>query len=136
MKYRTIIITLILLLGVISLVPLQAQPRGSPRFPWPGFEGLKGRWQALAGEFVLQINKIDPLGRMEVQFINPQPVKVVKAQAARDGKEIRISIKLRDPGLPYLIYDLTYQTGLDQLQGVYWQKGNSKSTKVVFIKAQ
>jgi len=73
---------------------------------------------------------------MEVQFINPQPVKVVKAQAARDGKEIRISIKLRDPGLPYLIYDLTYQTGLDQLQGVYWQKGNSKSTKVVFIKAQ
>ena len=58
------------------------------------------------------------------------------AQAARDGKETRILIRLRDPGLPCCTYDLTYHPGVDQLQGVFWQKGNSKSTRVVFIRAK
>ena len=117
-------------------MPLQAQPGEALKVPWPGFEVLKGRWQALEGEVVLEINKIDSLGRMEVQYFNPEPVHVAQAQAARDGKETRILIRLRDPGLPGCTYDLTYDPGVDQLKGIYWQKGNSKSTEVVFIRAK
>lgn len=118
------------------MVSLQAQPGEALKVPWPGFEVLKGRWRALAGEVFLEIHKIDSLGRMEVKYLNPEPVHVAQAQAARDGKETRILIRLRDPGRPCCIYDLTYQTGVDQLKGVYWQKGNFNSTEVVFIRAQ
>jgi hypothetical protein len=135
-KYKFIIITLFLLLGAILQTPVQAQPGEALQVPWPGFEVLKGRWLALKGEVPLEINKIDSLGRKKVQYFNPKPVHVAQAQAARDGKETNVLMKLRDPGSPCCTYDLTYEPGLDQLKGISWQKGNPKSTEVVFIRVK
>jgi hypothetical protein len=75
------------------------------------------------------------LGRIKVQYFNPNPVNEGRAQAARNGKETKILIRLCDPGLLCCTYDLTYDPGVDRLKGIYWQKGNPKSTEIVFIRA-
>jgi hypothetical protein len=59
MKYKSITSSLFLLLGAILQVPLPAQPGEALQVPWPGFEVLKGRWQAIEGDVALEINKFD-----------------------------------------------------------------------------
>jgi hypothetical protein len=130
-----------LILGVLVLVvglkaPLGAQLEEALRVPWPGFGVLKGRWQALNGYEVLEIKQIEATGRMEAAFWKPEPVHVSRAQAGRDGKVTRVLIHLRYPDSSCCFFDLTYEPGSERLKGIYWLKGRSKSTDVVFIRVK
>ena len=70
MKYKSIIIALFLLLGAIIEMPLQAQPGEALKCLGPDLRCSKAvgrRWKV---EIVLEIHKIDPLGKMDVQYFN------------------------------------------------------------------
>ena len=104
------------------------------RVPWPGFQVLKGRWQARNGTAVMTIKNISATGSIEMQYFDTGPVHVTQAQAGRDGKVTRIQILLRYPDSLCCTYDLTYDPQSDQLKGFFWQKGNSKSKEVIFTR--
>lgn len=132
--YKICCIGLVVVLATCLGGPLEAQLGEAGRVAWPGFQVLQGRWLALDGKNVIDIGKIDLTGGMQVKYFNPDPVHVARAQAARDGQAVKVWLELRDPHSPCCTYDLTYNPGNDQLQGVYWQKGDRKSTEVVFIR--
>jgi hypothetical protein len=134
MQWKTGLITLMVFLAVLLSAPGGAQLKEAVTIPWPGFQVLQGRWQAQDGRGLINITKISPTGSMEVAYSNPEPVHVTQAQAARDGRVTRVLIVLRDPDSPCCTYNLTYDPGSDQLKGMYWQKANSKSTEVVFLR--
>jgi hypothetical protein len=136
MKGKTRFVTLLVVLACFFCTPLGAQLEEAGRVAWPGFQVLKGRWRAQDARGVIDIQHIDPTGSMEVQYFDPEPVQVTKAQAARDGQLTKILLKLSNPSSPCCIYDLTYDSGSDRLKGVYWQKTDPKSTEVVFIRAK
>lgn len=135
MKGKTRFITPIVILGFFFCMPLVAQLEEAGRVAWPGFQVLKGRWRALDGRGVIDIQTIDPTGVMKVSCSNHEPVHLVRAQAARDGQLTKDLIKLRDPSSHCCTYDLTYDPGRDRLKGVFWQRTNPKSTEVIFIRA-
>jgi hypothetical protein len=126
------LVFLILLLVTGLTTPLGAQLEEAVRVPWPGFQVLKGRWQASNGVDVLEIKNISATGRMEVLFFRPEPAPVPRAQAARDGKVSKVLIELRDPASPCCMYDLTYDPARDRLKGRYWLKGRARGTDIVF----
>jgi hypothetical protein len=134
MKSKTRFITSLVVLMMCLSGPLGAQLEEAVRVPWPGFQVLKGRWQALDDSEIIDITNVDPTGRMEIKYFKSEPVQVARAQAARDGKATKVLIELRDPGSPCCIYDLTYDPGSDRLKGRYWFKGNSKSTDVFYTR--
>jgi hypothetical protein len=136
MKGKTRFVTVIVILACLVCTPLGAQLEEAGRVAWPGFQVLKGLWRSLDGRGVFDIKHIDPTGSMEVQYFDPGPVQVITSQAARDGQLTKILIKLRNPSSPCCIYDLTYDSGSDRLKGVYWQKTDSKSTEIIFIRAK
>jgi hypothetical protein len=112
--------------------PLGAQLEEAVRVPWPGFQVLKGCWQVWDGNDIIEIQNVDPTGRMEVKYFRSEPVYVARAQAARDGKATRVLMELRSPDSPGCTYDLTYDPGSDRLRGRYWLKGSPKGIEVVF----
>jgi hypothetical protein len=136
MKLTARLLLLIMVLVTGLSAPLGAQLEEARRVPWPGFQVLKGRWQALDDNIILDIKNIDPTGRMEVTYFKSEPVYVARAQAARDGKATKVLIQLRYPNSPCCIYDLTYDPGSERLKGIYWLKGNTKSTDVVFVRVK
>ena len=132
MKYHKGLVTLIILMVSISSVPLGAQLQEATKVPWPGFHVLQGRWQDQNSLGVINIKKVNTTGGIEMQYIDLEPVHVTQAQAARDGKSTKILIVLRYSDLLCCTYDLTYDPQSDQLKGISWRKGNSKTTEVVF----
>jgi hypothetical protein len=100
--------------------------------PWPGFQVLRGRWRNRNGKGVMQIKKVNPTGSIEMQYIDLEPIHVTQAQAARDGKTTKVLISLRNADSLYSTYDLTYNPESDQLKGIFWRKGSSKTTEIVF----
>lgn len=130
MRYKIGSIALLALGGILLSLPLEAQLAEAGRVAWPGFNVLKGHWRAIESGEVIDINQINPRGRMEAQCSNPESVQVSKAQAARDGQATRVFIGLREPDSVGCSYDLTYDPGNDQLRGVLCQK--AKNTGVVF----
>ena len=130
-KCKTGVIFLLVCGAIIFSLPLGAQLEEAIKVPWPGFHVLQGRWQARNGD-VMTIKNISATGSIELQYFEAEPVHVTQAQAARDGKATRIQIVLRYPDSLCCTYDLTYNPQSDQLKGLFWRKGTSKSTEVIF----
>ena len=131
MKGKIICVTFLFLMTAFFSTPLRAQLQEATKVPWPGFHVLKGSWQAQNGD-VITIKNIGAAGNIEMHYFNPEPVHVTQAQAARDGKSTRILIFLRYPDSLCCTYDLTYDPQSDQLKGLFWRKGTSKSTEIIF----
>jgi len=98
------------------------------------FESLNGRWRRPDGGYVIEIKDIDNGGKMVAAYFNPQPINVSRAEAALEGKTIKVFIELRDINYPGATYHLTYDFEKDQLRGVYFQPALQQSFDVVFVR--
>jgi hypothetical protein len=67
-------------------------------------------------------------------YLNPRPIPVARADAARDGSTLQILIELRAPGYPGSTYTLTYDPTRDQLAGIYVQAALQQRFDVVFVR--
>jgi hypothetical protein len=89
--------------------------------PNPVFDKLKGKWLRPDGGYILEIRSVEPDGKMDAGYFNPQSIHVAKAEAAQEGAVTKVSIELRDVNYPGSTYVLTYEAATDQVTGIYYQ---------------
>lgn len=121
--------------GPAELAPVTTtNPPATASDAAPGFEKLKGRWLRPDGGYVVDVKSVDQRGTMDVAYLNPQPIKVSKAVASRDGTVTKVFIELRDVNYPGSTYTLTYDPQSDRLQGVYYQAALEQRFDVFFVR--
>jgi hypothetical protein len=98
------------------------------------FQPLRGRWLRPDGGYVIEIRDVDAAGALTAAYLNPQPIKVAKAEASLAGGTIRVFLELRDVGYPGSTYTLTYDPGSDQFKGTYFQAALRQTYDVMFVR--
>ena len=104
--------------------------------PNPVFDKLKGKWLRPDGGYILEIRSVEPDGKMDAGYFNPQSIHVAKAEAAQEGAVTKVSIELRDVNYPGSTYVLTYEAATDQLMGIYYQAALQQRFEVVFVRTR
>jgi hypothetical protein len=102
----------------------------------PEFATLLGRWVRPDGGYAIVIKSVDPSGKMDANYSNPNPIPVSKADVSVEGGSLRIFIELRGVGYPGSTYTLTYVPTGDRLTGVYFQAAIQQKFDVVFLRAR
>jgi len=100
------------------------------------FLALRGRWVRTDGGYVVEIKSVDPGGRMQAAYYNPNPINVSQAEAARSGAAVTVFIELRAPGYPGSTYTLIHDPKSDELKGVYHHAGLQRNFEVVFVRGK
>ena len=104
--------------------------------PNPVFDKLKGKWLRPDGGYILEIRSVEPDGKMDAGYFNPQSIHVAKAEAAQEGAVTKVSIEMRDVNYPGSTYVLTYEAATDQLMGIYYQAALQQRFEVVFVRTR
>lgn len=99
-----------------------------------GFPTLNGRWLRPDGGYILEIQSVDPSGKIDAAYFNPRPINVARAEATRDGSTLKVFVELRAPGYPGRPYTLTYHPERDQLEGAYFRAGLQQTFDVGFVR--
>ena len=100
----------------------------------PDLDRLKGRWVRPDGGYIIEINGIEPDGRMDVRYYNPNPIHVSQATLSNAGGVAKVFIELRDAGYPGATYTLLYNPRQDMLMGDYYQPAVGQTFDVVFMR--
>jgi len=120
-------LTVVVVVGIVAAVTLL---RGANA----GFEKLNGRWLRLDGGYVLDIRAVDPSGKIDAIYLNPNPINIAKAEATRDGSKLNVFVEFRAPNYPGSTYTLTYDPQQDQLKGIYFQAVQQQRFNVNFVR--
>ena len=115
--------------------PARSGPVVSPaaaRSADTSFDRLVGRWLRADGGYVLEIRAVTPEGRVDASYLNPRPIHVARAEAARGGDIVTLLVELRDVNYPGSRYRLWYDAGRDILQGTYYQAAQQETYDVAF----
>jgi hypothetical protein len=102
----------------------------------PALEKLKGKWLRPDGGYILEIRNAAPDGKMEAAYFNPRPIHVAKAEASREGENLKVFVELRDVNYPGSTYTLVYDATNDQLKGDYFQAALKQTFDVYFTRVQ
>lgn len=97
-------------------------------------EKIRGRWLRPDGGYVLAIGAIDPEGRAEARYFNPNPINVAWARVRTDGGVVKVDVELRDTNYPGCLYKLNYLPETDRLVGTYFQAQMQETHEVAFIR--
>ena len=100
----------------------------------PELTKLVGKWERPDGGSVLEVKAVDPSGKADVAYYNPNPINVSRAAAWRDKGAAKIVVELRDTGYPGCTYTLEYNPQSDQLFGQYFQAAQQATYEVVFAR--
>jgi len=100
----------------------------------PDFRTLNGRWLRPDGGYILEIQSVDPGGKIDAAYLNPRPINVATAHATRDGSTLKVFVELRAPGYPGSTYTLIYHPERDQLEGTYFHAGLQQTFDVGFVR--
>jgi uncharacterized protein (DUF2147 family) len=100
----------------------------------PELEKLVGRWERPDGGYIVEIKGVDPSGKLDVAYFNPNPINVSRAVAWRDQGTTKLVIELRDEKYPGCIYNLKHDPQSDQLYGQYYQAALQQTFDVAFAR--
>ena len=100
------------------------------------FRTLHGRWLRPDGGYILEVRDVDAGGAVEAVYLNPRPINVARAEAAREGSTLKLFVELRAPGYPGSTYTLRYDPARDRLEGIYFQAAMGQSFEVVFVRTK
>jgi hypothetical protein len=115
----------VLLLNFSSMAQAQAD-----------FMALKGRWVRIDGGYIIEIRSVEPGGRLQAAYFNPNPINVSRAEAAWQGTAVLVFIELRAPGYPGSTYTLIHDAKKDELKGIYHQAALQQDFEVVFVRSK
>ena len=96
------------------------------------FEKLKGRWLRAEGSYIVDVRSVEASGKMDAAYFNPRPINVAKAEAMKDGGDLKVFVELRDVNYPGSTYTLTYQPATDRLAGTYFHALSGQNMDVEF----
>lgn len=102
----------------------------------PELAKLVGKWQRPDGGYILEIKSVDPSGKMDAGYFNPNPINVSRAAAWRDNTTTKVVIELRDVNYPGSTYSLTHDPQSDQLYGQYFQATMQQTFDVTFARVK
>jgi hypothetical protein len=97
---------------------------------------LLGNWVRPDGGYTITIRGVDTSGKLQASYANPTPLPFSKAEAAREGKTVKLFFELRAAGYNGSTYTLTYDAASDRLVGVYFQAVQRKEFEVFFQRAK
>ena len=131
-KHRVpLIIAAVLIIGSVAgfvLFHLASKPAD--------YKHLVGQWVRQDGGYVLDIKSISLDGKIEMAYLNPRPINVLKAQADTKKGKIELLIELRDRNYPGNYYTLTFDSQSDRLIGVYHHLGIGQNFDIFFSRKQ
>jgi hypothetical protein len=102
----------------------------------PELAKLVGKWQRPDGGYIVEIRSVDPSGKLDVGYFNPNPINVSRAAAWRDKGATKVVIELRDVNYPGSTYTLEHNLQTDQLFGQYFQAALRETFEVVFTRVK
>ena len=96
------------------------------------YSQIVGQWVRGSGGYVLDIQNVQPDGKLHAVYLNPRPINISKARANAGTGSIDLFVELRDKHYPGSYYTLTYDTKSDCLIGVYHHLGIGQNMNVSF----
>ena len=84
------------------------------------------------GNYTIEVKRIDPSGKVEAVYFNPNPVKVSKAEASTEGGDLNLLLELPGQGYPGSTYTLVHDPKSDCLLGIYFHVVTQKKFAVIF----
>jgi hypothetical protein len=98
------------------------------------FQKLEGRWQRVDGGSIIEIRHVASGGTLDAAYLNPQPIRVARAEVSRDAETVSVFIELRDLNYPGSTYALTLDPRDDRLKGTYFQAAAREISGVSFTR--
>ena len=95
---------------------------------------LIGDWVRTDASYLIKIVKVNKDGILEVQYFNPKPINVGKANWEENHGNLTITVELRDVNYPGSTYALSYLPDRDILAGDYHQAVQGLNYYVEFIR--
>jgi hypothetical protein len=116
--------------STISNIPETSTSAANTDVP---LDTILGRWLRPDGNYVIQINSIDPKNQIDAKYFNPKPIKIIRAEVI-PGDNYRIFIEFDDEGYKGSSYDLIYDPAQDALSGKYFQATYGQTYQIGFIR--
>jgi hypothetical protein len=98
----------------------------------PELAKLLGKWERPDGGYVLEVKSVDPSGKVDAAYYNPNPINVSRGAAWREKGVSKLVVELRDVNYPGCTYTLEYNPQSDQMAGQYYQAAVQETYEVVF----
>ena len=114
--------------GVAAFVVYSLQPKAVD------YKRLVGRWLRPDGGYILVIKDVYANGRIDANYLNPNPINVSEARLSIDSGKVNVFVELRDKGYPGSYYTLIYDPDVDHLVGVYHHLGIRQNFDVFFVR--
>ncbi|MCL4176252.1 MAG: hypothetical protein KJ072_00675 [Verrucomicrobia bacterium] len=143
-------VTLGLVVGVLAIVAIgflllsrpsnapgaqsQTPPKPEGTEPASLYGALLGRWLRTDGDYLLDIRAIDGTGKAQVDYFNPRPIHVARAEASREGESLKLVVVLEDVGYPGSYYTLAWSQPEKRLAGEYYQATLQETFEVIFTR--
>jgi hypothetical protein len=100
----------------------------------PDLAKLVGKWERPDGGYIVEIKSVDPSGKLDAAYYNPNPINVSRAVAWREQGATKVVIELRDVNYPGSTYNLKHDLQSDQLYGQYYQATMQQTFDVTFAR--
>jgi hypothetical protein len=97
---------------------------------------LIGDWVRTDAEYLIRITQVNDDGTMSVQYFNPNPINVGKANWEASYGNLKIIVEMRDVNYPGSTYTLNYLPDRDMLAGEYYQAVEGLTFYVEFTRSQ
>ena len=95
---------------------------------------LIGDWVRTDASYLIQIIRVNEDGNLEVQYFNPNPINVGKANWEESHGNLKIFVELSDVNYPGSTYTLSYLPDRDILAGDYYQAVQGLNFYVEFVR--
>jgi uncharacterized protein (DUF2147 family) len=102
----------------------------------PELAKLVGKWERPDGGYILEIKSVDPSGKLDAGYFNPDPINVSRAAAWRDKGATKLVVELNDVNYPGCTYNLEHNPQTDQLSGQYYQAAMQQTYEIVFTRVK
>jgi hypothetical protein len=93
---------------------------------------LQGKWVRRDGNYTIEVKRIDPSGKVDAVYSNPNPVKVSKAEASTEGGDLNLLLELQGPGYAGSTYTLVHDPKSDCMLGIYFHVVTQQKFAVIF----
>ena len=128
----------------LTLTSCRPEPAPAPAPPAPQsqattsnrFDVLLGRWVRPDGGYVIDVTKVEPDGRVQAAYYNPNPIHVSNARSVWEGQDLKLFVELRGAGYPGSTYTLTYNPDTKRLEGSYFQAAMNETYQVFFVRPE
>ena len=97
-------------------------------------EKLSGSWLRSDGTYSISISNVEPEGKLEAAYFNPNPINVGRSEWGMQDKKLLLYVEMDDVNYKGSNYRLTYIEKSDQLVGYYFQAGTNQTYNVSFSK--